>query len=243
MFKIIKSNSSNTITIEASGKITKEDYSEVLKPLLDNIKDEEKKIKLLFHTKSDFDGYTSEAVWEDFKLGIHHFLTFEKCAIVTDESWIKNSCKFFSPLIPCPVKIFEAKDLDKAQEWLASEHVNLECILDEKHAILTVDIKDSLSAEDFKILSKIVDPWIEKNGKLEGIIIHVREFPYWENVSGLLSHISFVKNHHRDVKKVAVLVNDVMTKIIPKLANHFVKAELRHFDYDQVPKAKEWILE
>jgi hypothetical protein len=38
-------------------------------------------------------------------------------------------------------------------------------------------------------------------------------------------------------------VNDVMTKIIPKLANHFVKAELRHFDYDQVPKAKEWILE
>lgn len=243
MFKIINSDKEDLIIIEAGGKITKEDYLEVLKPFLDNIKDSGEKVRLLFHTNQDFNGYTAGAAWEDLKLGIHHFLTFKKCAIVTDVSWLRNSCKFFSILIPCPVKIFEERDLDQAKTWLASDHISLTCNFDEEKSLLTVEVKDSLSSEDFKILSQKVDPWIEKNGELKGIIIHVTEFPYWENFAGLISHLSFVKNHHRKVKKVALVADGAVVKFAPKLASHFVKAEIKNFEYNQMVAAREWIFE
>ncbi|MFT6077090.1 MAG: hypothetical protein ACJATU_000283, partial [Rickettsiales bacterium] len=220
-----------------------QDYDDVLEPVLDKIKDENKKIKLLFHAASDFDGYTFGAAWEDCKLGIHHFKTFEKCAIVTDCNWLKNSCRFFSPLIPCPVKIFDDRDLDKSKDWLDSSEQHLTCSIDKKTSLLTIEVGESLSADDFKAVAKIVDPWVEENGQIEGVIIHARRFPYWKNAGGFISHISFIKNHHRDVKKVALVANGAIPAIAQKLTNHFILAEVKNFDYDQMDAAKSWIME
>jgi hypothetical protein len=244
MFKITNLDSQNTLIIEAHGKITKQDYEGVLEPILDKIKDEGKKVKLLFHAASDFDGYTFEAVWEDCKLGIHHFRTFEKCAIVTDCNWLKNSCRFFGPLIPCPVRIFNDSDLAEAKNWLDSSQEHLTCTLSvhNKTSILTIEVSESLSVDDFKVVAKVVDPWVEKNGQIEGVIIHARRFPYWKNAGGFISHMSFIKNHHRDVKKVALVANGVIPDVAQKLTNHFILAQVKNFDYDQVDEAKSWIL-
>jgi hypothetical protein len=242
MFKIHNPDQHDIVIIEAKGKITKQDYIETLAPFLNKIKDEDKQIKLLFHAGSDFDGYSIGAALEDFKLSIHHFHTFEKCAIVTDISWIRNSCKFFGSLIPCPVKIFDDQDFSKAKKWLAATQTTLNCILDKKDSILIVEIKDSLSSEDFKVLSKVVDPWIKENGTLKGIILHVKKFPYWENIGGFCSHISFVKSHHREIKKVALVADGIIPNLAPKLIGHFVKAEVKNFDYKQLETAKKWVL-
>lgn len=241
MFIITDSKDNNFVRIEAVGNITKQDYSDNLEPFLDKIKGEKRRIKVLFHAGVDFEGYNIEAFWEDFKLSLHHLHTFEKCAIVTDVSWIRNSCRFFSPLIPFSVKIFTNSDLSAAQDWIGSEQT-INCDLDKKTALLTVEIHNSLSAEDFAILSEVVDPWLEKNGKLEGLVIHVKEFPYWENIYGLFSHISFAKNHHRDIKKVALVADGFLPNVMPKLTDHFVKAQIKNFHYNQLQDAKDWVL-
>ena len=46
MFKIISLEDADSFMIEASGKITKEDYINLLVPFLDGIKDEDRKVKL-----------------------------------------------------------------------------------------------------------------------------------------------------------------------------------------------------
>lgn len=243
MFKIINLDSDNIVIVEASGKISKQDYIDVLVPFLDKIKDEGKRVKFLFRTDVDFDGYTVGAAWEDFKVGVHHFRTIEKCAIVSDVVWFRNVCKFFAPLIPCLVKIFDNEDFEEAKKWLASDRINLNCHLDEENSLLTVEIKDALSEDDFKILVQIVDPFIAKNGNLKGIILHVKQFPYWENLNGLVSHFSFVKNHHRKIKKVALVADGILPGLVPKLAKHFIKAEIKHFAYDELKEGKSWILD
>lgn len=241
MFKITNIDSENVI-IEAIGKITKEDYTQILEPFLDKIKNEEREVNLLFHTAKDFDGYTIGAGWEDFKFGIHYFHTIKKCAIVSDVFWIRSSCHFFAPVVPFSTKIFHEKDFEEAKTWLVSSRNNLTCNLDQKNSLATVEIKDSLAAEDFKILSQTVDPWIKNSGELKGLIIHVKKFPLWENIFGFTSHFSFIKNHHKKIKKLAIVADGALPNVMPKLAGHFIKAEIKNFNYDQLEEAKNWIL-
>ena len=243
MFQISEIGDKNSFLIEAKGKITKEDYLNNLVPFLDKIKNEGRRIKIIFHTADDFFGYDLNAVWEDFKLGIHHFHSFEKIAVVSDFGWIKNSMRFFSPLIPCSVKIFDGKDFSLAKDWLSKKYDNLVCNFNQKTAIATIEIRANLEADDFKIISNIIDPWIEKNGQLNGIIIYVKEFPFWENISGFFEHLSFVKNHHKKVKKVALVADGKIANLAPKMASCFVKSEIRHFDYDDFNLAEKWILQ
>jgi hypothetical protein len=240
MFKISNLKNENILIIEAQGKISKEDYLNNLRPVLDKIKDENRKVKLLFRTDSNFEGYTSSAVFEDFKLGIHHFNTFEKCALVSDVNWVKNIGNFFSPLIPCPMKIFSDKEFEAAKSWLAKDDSSIKCYLE--NSVLIVEITDSLSQDDFKLLAQTVDPWIEKNGELKGIIVHAKDFPYWKNLGAFASHISFVKNHHKKVRKIAVAADGIIPDLAPKLASHFIQAQIKKFDYNELEEAKRWVL-
>lgn len=241
MFKITESNDSKIIKIEVSGKITGDDYHKTLRPYLDVVKDCDEKMRLLCITSDDFEGYSVDAVWEDAKLSIHHFNSFEKIAIVSDISWVVNSCKFFSPVVPCAVKVFPSKDIDKAKAWLESGHTALTCDLDPKTGIAEVEIKDPLATEDFKILSKTLDPWIENNGELIGLLLHSKNFPHWENFGGFISHLSFIKNHHRKIEKLAIVADGFLPNHLLKFTNHFTKAQVKHFDYKEMEGARDWL--
>lgn len=107
--------------------------------------------------------------------------------------------------------------------------------------ILVIEPASTLRARDFDILSAIVDPYIEENGKLEGLIIHAESFPGWHNFSSLLAHIRFVKDHHALIKRVAAVADEGIIAILPAIADRFVKADVRHFRYDDLDSAIDWI--
>ena len=73
------------------------------------------------------------------------------------------------------------------------------------------------------------------------MLIHVKLFPGWENLKGLVSHLRFVRDHHQMVKKVALASDSTLAEIIPKLADHFVQAEVKDFDFSEREKALEWL--
>jgi hypothetical protein len=49
-----------------------------------------------------------------------------------------------------------------------------------------------------------------------------------------------VRDHHRRVRRVALAADTKLADLVPRLAEHFVKAEIRHFDYDDLDDAVAW---
>jgi len=107
--------------------------------------------------------------------------------------------------------------------------------------VLIVRPKGPLTKEDFADLSADADRFIEKHGKLSGLVICAEIFPGWENLDGLISHFRFVRDHHRKIRKVAFVSDSDVLSLLPQLANHFISAEVRHFKGDEEENALKWI--
>jgi hypothetical protein len=119
---------------------------------------------------------------------------------------------------------------------------NLDFSFDQASSILYLRPHAALSVEDFATLAEVVDPYIEATGSLRGIVIEAASFPGWESFKAMFAHFRFVRDHHRRVKKVAVVTNSAFGEIAEKLASHFVAAEIRHFPSSELAMAKDWVL-
>jgi hypothetical protein len=111
----------------------------------------------------------------------------------------------------------------------------------EQDGILIVTPEDRLSEADFQSISAIADPYIEANGNLNGILIHAKAFPGWQNFGAIVSHFQFVKGHHKHVSKVAAVSDSRFLAIAPKIASHFVSAEVKHFPESDYDDALNWL--
>lgn len=111
----------------------------------------------------------------------------------------------------------------------------------QEQGILIIRPEASLQSSDFDQLSTLVDPYIQDHGKLNGLVIHTNVFPGWQDFASMLAHIKFVKQHHAQVNKVAAVADEGILAILPAIADRFVKAEVKHFAYDELDSAIEWI--
>jgi hypothetical protein len=181
-------------------------------------------------------------MWEDAKLGLRSLSTFAACAVVTDLDWIRDSARVAGFFLPCPVRVFSNQDRDRAIAWLGSlpREVGLSHRFLQDSRVLVIEAKHAVAAQDFDALAMAVDPWIESHGELEGIVIHAQAFPGWENLGSLIRHVQFVRDHHRKVKRIALAVDGKLAGVAPRVAEHFVRAELRAFAPDQLDAAVSW---
>lgn len=118
MLEFIQGMPDNVIAVSAGGKVTGEDYEKVLVPAIEEKLKKHGKIRMLYMLGPEYAGFTAEAMWDDAKVGIRHMTAFEKVAVVSDVGWIVNATKFFSFMIPCPVKVFGNDRLDEAKSWI-----------------------------------------------------------------------------------------------------------------------------
>lgn len=107
--------------------------------------------------------------------------------------------------------------------------------------ILVVSPEGRLESGDFKKLAQEVDPYIQEKGKLAGLMIYAESFPGWDDLGALISHLKFVKDHHKHITKVAAVTDSTFLSIMPRVVDHFVSAEVRHFDYRDKDAALEWL--
>ncbi len=107
--------------------------------------------------------------------------------------------------------------------------------------ILVLEPGEPLETGDFDTISGIVDPYIRTNGRLNGLVIRAGSFPGWQDFSSMLAHIRFVKDHHALINKVAMVADEGVLAVLPSIADRFVKAEVRHFEQDDLDDALEWI--
>jgi tRNA U38,U39,U40 pseudouridine synthase TruA len=107
--------------------------------------------------------------------------------------------------------------------------------------ILIVTPQGPLEQKDFDMLASEVDPYIQEKGRLNGLMIHAKSFPGWHDFAALISHFQFVKNHHQHIVKVAAVTDSGFLSILPHIAKHFIRAEVRHFDYGDKENALMWL--
>ena len=110
----------------------------------------------------------------------------------------------------------------------------------EDQGVLLLEPEAPLTADDFAAVSRDVDPWIEKQGQLQGIVIRAHAFPGWDDLAGLLSHVRFVRDHHRKVRRVALAVDAALLDLAASVTRHFVAAEVKRFHYDELEEALAW---
>jgi len=113
--------------------------------------------------------------------------------------------------------------------------------LDRANAILYLRPKAALAKSDFDALATLVDPYLEKTGALAGIIIEAATFPGWNSLGALVAHFRFVRDHHRLIRKVAVVTDAALGDLAEALASHFVAARVRHFHADELAAAQRWV--
>jgi len=117
--------------------------------------------------------------------------------------------------------------------------INAKLLRDE--GILVVSPTDKLETTDFERLRLLTDPYIEKHGDLNGLLIDAETFYGWEDFASMLSHIRFVRNYHKKIERVAAVTDNGFLAILPKVADHFVAAEVRHYDYQDRDQALNWL--
>jgi hypothetical protein len=122
MIEKIDGMPAGTVGFRASGKLTREDYRNVLEPTLRAAADAGE-IRMLFEI-TDFDGLEPAAWWDDVKtglgLGLGHHSAWKRSAIVTNVDWLAKAFQFFSLITPGEVKTYGLDQRDEARSWVAA---------------------------------------------------------------------------------------------------------------------------
>jgi len=228
--------------VKALGKVSRNDYTTVLEPMLDEARREGQRVLFLYEIGPGFESFSPGAAWEDAKVGLRSMLQFDGCAVVTDRGWIREATRLAGFLMPCAVRVFGCAEREQAIAWLEGirNRPGIAHRLIPDLGVLVVDATAPLRAQDFDALTASTDAWIEAHGELRGLVVHAREFPGWENLAGFLGHLRFIHDHHHRIGRVALAVDSKLATLAPRIAEHFMKAELKAFDYGGLDDAIAW---
>lgn len=232
----------NVLAVRAHGEVTADDYQQVLVPGVEARLADHKRLRLLYVLGDDFDSFTGGAAWEDTKVGLRHFTAFERVAVVSDKDWVRRMVRGFGFALPGEVRVYDLDDLDDARGWISAPNDpgELEFHLDEVKGLLILEPRDELEAGDFQRVAAVVDPWLERTDMLAGIVVVAREFPGWDDFAAFSAHLGFVREHHRRVRRVALVTDSHWLAALPRLAALFVHAEVRRFPTEERVAAEAW---
>jgi hypothetical protein len=111
----------------------------------------------------------------------------------------------------------------------------------ENENIVVIEPKGVLSKADFFNLTKDVDLYLLRTGILNGVLIYATNFVRWDSFGAMITHLRFIRDYQRLIKKVPVVSDSVMASIMPKLVDHFVSAEVKGFAFDDKNEAMAWL--
>lgn len=106
---------------EVTGHVTKEDYEQVVLPVVDRIYKKHGHLHFLLNLKTPISEYSGQAWIKDLGLTIKHFAHWKKIALVTEQSGLEKLTSAASFMIPGTTRGFSPDELAEAKRWVASE--------------------------------------------------------------------------------------------------------------------------
>ena len=117
VLKLIDGLPPTVLEVEASGKVTHEDYINILIPNAEAML-AKGPIRMLYVIGGDVTGYELEALWDDGAFGVKHWHDFNRIAVVADHVWLRAAVTMFRPFFPHEVRLFRLSDLAAAKAWI-----------------------------------------------------------------------------------------------------------------------------
>ena len=82
--------------------------------------------------------------------------------------------------------------------------------LDRATGLAVLRPEGALTESDFDAVAAVIDPYLEANGALNGLIIYTKDFPGWDTFGAMLKHFKFVRSHHQKLSRVALVTDSRM---------------------------------
>mgnify|MGYP001547109953 FL=1 len=109
-----------TLGFRAHGQVTAADYENIIVPDVEAAFALNRKLRLLYVTAEDFTGFDPGAMWDDAKLGMRHFSSWERIALVTDVGWLRTAATAFGFAVPAQFRLFHGAELVEATQWVTA---------------------------------------------------------------------------------------------------------------------------
>ena len=119
MFERIDGLPDGVVGLRAVGRVTGDDYRTVLVPAVDAATAGGHKARLLLELGEAFEGYDPSAMAADAGIGLEHFRSFERLAVVTGADWVRRAIHLFGSLIPGEVRVFPVTEASAARDWIS----------------------------------------------------------------------------------------------------------------------------
>lgn len=97
--------------------VTREDYERTIIPAIEAILSRRDKLRVYCEAKGDISAETG-AMWDDFKLGVRHWTSWERIALVTGLDWVAPVVRVMSALLPGDIRLFRPEEAQAARRWI-----------------------------------------------------------------------------------------------------------------------------
>ena len=120
MLEILPESQGNTLGVKASGKVTDQDYKEILIPAADKLLAEHGRGRFLYYLSKEFKGFELAAILDDVKYVGKHSDKFDKIALVGGPRWINQTVNIAKHFIKAEMKEFTDEQIAEAWVWVRS---------------------------------------------------------------------------------------------------------------------------
>ena len=113
----IKPPEGNVLWVKVNGKLTREEYAELV-PSWEQMIARHGKLRLLFQMEPGFTGWEPVAAWDDLKFSLSHRNELERVAMVGAKKWHELAAKLGALLVNSEVRFFGEAEVEEALRWL-----------------------------------------------------------------------------------------------------------------------------
>ncbi len=106
---------------------------------------------------------------------------------------------------------------------------------------LKIVAPERLKADDFRELAPRVESIIARYGKIR-LLIDGTRLEGWENIVAFETHAAFVKDHQRQVERIAIIAPHEWQHWLIGAVRVFLHPDVRAFDKGQDGEARRWLL-
>jgi SpoIIAA-like len=123
MIKQIKGLDENVAAFRVTGEVTRENYDDVILPVVDDIKNKYDHFNFLLIIDTSVKNYTTGAWFEDFLMSLKNITRFRRMALVSDSGFVDKLTHFVNVFAPGQYKSFHLNEEAEAMKWISSNEV------------------------------------------------------------------------------------------------------------------------
>ncbi|MBP0481265.1 STAS/SEC14 domain-containing protein [Sagittula salina] len=238
MIELMTPKGVTPMEIRLSGKITDDDYEDVLVPALEAAIEAHDRVRLLVEI-ADFKGYELDALVEDARIGLKHWNGFDRVAVVSGVTLLNRVIKGFSLLYPCPVAVFAPGEADEARRWLRESlgAIHQEDLGD---GVLRVALMGKLEASAYEGEAEDLNAFVRAHDGFR-MLLDLREFDGWQGLGAIGRHFRLVRDHKAALRKAAIVGDAGWQKLAVRAGREVLGVDAEFFDADSFDAAVAWL--